>query len=644
MRKEEECVAACSKVAAHSRWRVIHAFLVVCALSLVGAFALPGQAHADGWISDGVRDTSWYTSNPNAASYVITTPAQLAGLAYEVSVEQVTFANQTIILGNDIDLGNVDWTPIGNAYNENSNTYFGGVFDGGNHSISGLNVSGHTYSGLFGWTKGATIQNLTVSGSVSTPQWYAAGICAYAEDTNLVNLTNNATIVSGKRAGGVVCTSYNHGNAYYQKLTNKGIVSAGEYHTGGVIGFIYNNGGTASITQCANEGDVYVRDSSEGTADGSMYAVGGVLGGTSGSRDGSYQMSECYNAGNVGASNLKSAGGLVGFLGGAGSFVTYCYNTGAVAGPSNSGGIIGRADVSTSAPAVASCYSSGAASAAIVASSSASSSETASNCYYLEGSAAGAFASGTSLVGSGESKSNADLQSQGILDLLNGGGTSFSRSESMNNGLPVLTWQGNFGKPGQGGIGTGTTGPNDSSGTSKPGTDLSGTVPTGGGNNVDNPSPSTPTPSKEDIAATLGVTVESPTKPSGETIIPVGDATPVSPSVEAPVPQDTASESSATETDAADASQSSQDATASESDAADDGDSNAAEGASAGMQLVAFADNENVPATAFEDAPEWMSIFCALMALACVAAGSAVRFHWFRRECPHLRHAVVSAL
>ena len=637
---QEKRVAVCSETAAHNRWRVFYAFLMVCALSLVGVSTLPGQAHADGWISDGVRDTSWYTSNPNAASYVITTPAQLAGLAYEVSVEQVTFANQTIILGNDIDLGNVDWTPIGNAYNENSNTYFGGVFDGGNHTISGLNVSGHTYSGLFGWTKGATIQNLTVSGSVSTPQWYAAGICAYAEDTNLVNLTNNATIVSGKRAGGVVCTSYNHGNAYYQKLTNKGIVSAGEYHTGGVIGFIFNNGGTASITQCANEGDVYVRDSSEGTADGSMYAVGGVLGGTSGSRDGSYQMSECYNAGNVGASNLKSAGGLVGFLGGVGSFVTYCYNTGAVAGPSNSGGIIGRADVSASAPVVASCYSSGATSAAIIASSSASSSATASNCYFLEGSAAGAFASGTSLAGSGESKSDADLQSQGILDLLNGGGTSFSRSESMNNGLPVLTWQGNFSKPGQGGIGTGTTGPNGSNGKPNPGTDKPGTAPTGGGNNVENPTPSTPTPSKEDIAATLGVTVESPTKPSGETIVPVDNVTPISPSVESPALQDTVSESSAS---AADAAEASQDAAASEPDAADDGDSNAAEGASAGMQLVAFADNETVPATAFEDAPKWVSVFCALMALGCVAMGSAARFRWFRRECPQLRRAVASA-
>ena len=637
---EDNCAAARSEAAVNSRWGVVCTFLLACALSLVSVFALPGQAHAAGWISDGMRDTSWYTSNPNAASYVITTPAQLAGLAYEVSVEQVTFANQTIILGNDIDLGNVDWTPIGNAYNENSNTYFGGVFDGGNHTISGLNVSGHTYSGLFGWTKGATIQNLTVSGSVSTPQWYAAGICAYAEDTNLVNLTNNATIVSGKRAGGVVCTSYNHGNAYYQKLTNKGIVSAGEYHTGGVIGFIYNNGGTASITQCANEGDVYVRDSSEGTSDGSMYAVGGVLGGTSGSRDGSYRMSECYNAGNVGASNLKSAGGLVGFLGGVGSFVTYCYNTGAVAGPSNSGGIIGRADVSTSAPVVASCYSSGATSAAIVASSSASSSATASNCYFLEGSAAGAFASGTSLAGSGESKSNADLQSQGILDLLNGGGTSFSRSESMNNGLPVLTWQGNFGKPGQGGIGTGTTGPNGSNGETNPGTDKPGTAPTGGGNNVENPTPSTPTPSKEDIAATLGVTVESPTKPSGETIVPVDNVTPISPSVESPALQDTVSESSAS---AADVPEASQDAAASESDAADEGDSNAAEGASAGMQLVAFADNETVPATAFEDAPKWVSVFCALMALGCVAMGSAVRFRWFRRECPQLRRAVASA-
>lgn len=77
----------------------------------------------------------------------------------------VSFAGKIIQLDNDIDLSNIDWTPIG----IDSTYVFSGVFDGNNHTISGLNyvTTSNTYSGLFGYIKTGGIKDLTVEGSVS---------------------------------------------------------------------------------------------------------------------------------------------------------------------------------------------------------------------------------------------------------------------------------------------------------------------------------------------------------------------------------------------------------------------------------------------------------------------------------------------
>jgi len=70
----------------------------------------------DVWIG---ADISWYTSDTNADSFVISTPAELYGLAYIVTSEREIegyryeqFAGKTISLSNDINLS----TPIDTAY------------------------------------------------------------------------------------------------------------------------------------------------------------------------------------------------------------------------------------------------------------------------------------------------------------------------------------------------------------------------------------------------------------------------------------------------------------------------------------------------------------------------------------------------
>ena len=69
------------------------------------------------------------------------------------------------MLCSDIDLGGEEWTPIGKNYS----SAFKGSFDGQGHTVSGLSITGSASSntGLFGYVDSATIENVTVQGSIS---------------------------------------------------------------------------------------------------------------------------------------------------------------------------------------------------------------------------------------------------------------------------------------------------------------------------------------------------------------------------------------------------------------------------------------------------------------------------------------------
>jgi hypothetical protein len=97
----------------------------------------------------------------------IGTPGELVQFAQNVNNGN-TYINTKVFLTSDIDLSaNSNWPAIGNI----PARYFGGSFDGQNHTISGLTVKNRTlqkaYVGLFGSLKGATIQNLFVETSAT---------------------------------------------------------------------------------------------------------------------------------------------------------------------------------------------------------------------------------------------------------------------------------------------------------------------------------------------------------------------------------------------------------------------------------------------------------------------------------------------
>lgn len=116
------------------------------------------------------------------------------------------------------------YTPIGG----NSYGAFTGKFDGNFHSISGMQVSGVTYGGLFGLTSSATIQNVGVrNGSVKAA--YAGGIVGQATSSALEDVYN---------AGVSVASSGGRGSKY-KDFSVGGIAGVAD---GGTIKKAYNTG------------------------------------------------------------------------------------------------------------------------------------------------------------------------------------------------------------------------------------------------------------------------------------------------------------------------------------------------------------------------------------------------------------------
>lgn len=114
--------------------------------------------------------------------YTISNLAELEAFRDAVN-SGTTYEGKYVKLTADIDLGGSEsnqWKPIGNS----SSKAFQGTFDGNGFEIKNLyiNKQDTDESALFGYISGATVKNLTVSGTVSG-NFFAAGIVSKAEIT-----------------------------------------------------------------------------------------------------------------------------------------------------------------------------------------------------------------------------------------------------------------------------------------------------------------------------------------------------------------------------------------------------------------------------------------------------------------------------
>ncbi len=218
----------------------------------------------------------------------------------------------------DIDLGGIDADGNGIAENaftaicsSRSRTY-GGIFDGNGYEISGLYISStDDYQGLFGYVQGATIKNLSVSGSV-TGATYVGGIVGYSESSTITYCHNSATITGTSYSnGGIVGKTY--GDSIVSYCSNSATITGESNYVGGIVGFI----STTLIDECSNTGNV----------NGPGYGIGGVVGQSDGAT-----LVDCSNAGTVTGAVTTSGyhvGGIMGYSS-SGATITRCVNTGSV--------------------------------------------------------------------------------------------------------------------------------------------------------------------------------------------------------------------------------------------------------------------------------------------------------------------------
>lgn len=222
---------------------------------------LPKMPTASNWIDEENITEPVLSKNV----FYITTPQELAWVAYK-SKEGSTFRGKTVMLMNDIDLSQHQWTPIGGQPNDlqtsDENT-FCGSFDGGGHVISGLNMGSESqyaeyeYCGLFGMVSGEELKNVRLENvSIYNSGQYAGGLVGCTDGVKISNVTVDGSMVGHGVMGGIVghCHSYMINCASDMSLMCK----SGDY-SGNAVGYM-----SGTIENCTSGG----KNNSPGNAGG----------------------------------------------------------------------------------------------------------------------------------------------------------------------------------------------------------------------------------------------------------------------------------------------------------------------------------------------------------------------------------------
>lgn len=275
--------------------------LALLALAALAWIAVPVSARAEGetvdtW--DGTAIAGGFAAGDGTQDdpFQIETAAQLAHFAKTVN-EGEAYLYKYIVLTADIDLANKEWTPIGNHSNP-----FKGNFNGDNHTVTGMQISGELDRvGLFGeCTKhnvNSAIKNITVKDSVICGINFVGAIVGYAEEINIENCRSIGNTINGKTDVGGICGKiggYSVGKVSQcynsSKVTGRGRV-------GGIAGM----GGIAE--NCLNTGEIMIINKAHKSAGGGIF---GIFDDTTASAS----ITACVNLGKV--SGGESFGGIVG--------------------------------------------------------------------------------------------------------------------------------------------------------------------------------------------------------------------------------------------------------------------------------------------------------------------------------------------
>lgn len=275
--------------------------LALLALAALVWIAVPVSARAEGktvdtWDGTTIADKFAAGDGTQGNPFQIETATQLAYFAKTVN-EGEAYLHKYIVLTADIDLANKEWTPIGNYSNP-----FKGNFNGDNHTVTGMQISGELDRvGLFGecikFNVNSAIKNITVKDSVICGINFVGAIVGYAEGINIENCRSIGNTINGKTDVGGICGKiggYSVGKV--SQCYNSSKVT-GRVRVGGIAGM----GGIAE--NCLNTGEIMIIDKAYQSACGGIF---GIFDDTTASAS----ITACVNLGKV--SGGESFGGIVG--------------------------------------------------------------------------------------------------------------------------------------------------------------------------------------------------------------------------------------------------------------------------------------------------------------------------------------------
>lgn len=287
------------------------------------------------WTDEGNYEIDWYTDNPNADVFEINSAPRLAGLAYLVNSEKITFKGKLIKLTADVNLSAYWWIGVGQG-----NESFQGSFDGNSHNISGMKINVEneiiSYSGLFGKISNddedtaVEIKNVVLEdGDIRGGIWKGSTTGALA------------SMILGK--GKVIITGcHNNGVA---------ISGGGGSFIGGLVGF----SGNLSLITCSNNILIESREENQ-------FSYETFVGGLVGYAGTSLEIKSCYNNGATvkALSEICYTGGFVGMIApGTKLYISDSYNVSDIVSTTYAGGLVGYINETSAEISILSCFVTG---------------------------------------------------------------------------------------------------------------------------------------------------------------------------------------------------------------------------------------------------------------------------------------------
>lgn len=309
---------------------------------------------------DGSVDMEWAGDGSKESPYLITSAAELAGLAKRTNADE-TFEGKFFRLTADLRLSDasapadkrLNWTPIGEFSLNNDDPednpggfysnehWFKGTFDGAGHTIHDLWYTGTTdfddwndpfgsgqldftawNKALFGLLDGANIHDLRLENANIAGTALIGGVCVRAKNSTFTKVHVSGDMKSGslENGGSAAALAVEATDCTFSACSADARVF-GRSNTGVLVGLLQ---GASTVTDCTTAG----------TVSGAVH-VGGMIGAATPletAKDGPRPaISGCVSSAEVNVLNERVQGNLgAGFIGLANADIARCGATGAV--------------------------------------------------------------------------------------------------------------------------------------------------------------------------------------------------------------------------------------------------------------------------------------------------------------------------